>query len=114
MSEPLVKETRPKAVRTNALSELSRRVLWARAVGRCQYPGCNKSLIGDLISGVVSSLSSRGTDEPVAEIVPNTQPIHSAFGLVIGWYPDSVTSQLPLDSTRLASASCDRGRIPAH
>ena len=37
MSQPILKETRPKAVRTNALSELSRRVLWARAVGRCQY-----------------------------------------------------------------------------
>ena len=51
MSQPIPKETRPKATRTNALSELSRRVLWARAAGRCQYPGCNKSLIGDLISG---------------------------------------------------------------
>lgn len=40
-----------KATRTNALSERSRRVLWARAAGRCQYTGCNKSLIGDLISG---------------------------------------------------------------
>lgn len=37
--------------RTNALSERSRRVIWARAAGRCQYPGCNKLLIGDLISG---------------------------------------------------------------
>jgi hypothetical protein len=40
-----------KATRTNALSERSRRVLWARAAGRCQYKGCNQSLIGDLISG---------------------------------------------------------------
>lgn len=51
MSQPITKETPPKAARTNALSELSRRVLWARAAGRCQYTGCNKSLIGDLISG---------------------------------------------------------------
>jgi hypothetical protein len=40
-----------KAKRTNALSERTRRVLWARAAGRCQYTGCNKLLIGDLISG---------------------------------------------------------------
>lgn len=26
-------------------------VIWARAAGRCQYAGCNASLIGDLISG---------------------------------------------------------------
>lgn len=25
--------------------------LWARAAGRCQYRGCNKSLVGDLIAG---------------------------------------------------------------
>ncbi len=29
----------------------TRAIIWARAAGRCQYPGCNKSLIGDLISG---------------------------------------------------------------
>lgn len=38
--------------RTNALSSLSRQILWAKAAGRCQYAGCNKSLIGDLIAGV--------------------------------------------------------------
>jgi hypothetical protein len=26
-------------------------VIWARAAGRCEYPSCNESLIGDLISG---------------------------------------------------------------
>ena len=31
--------------------EVTRAVIWARASGRCQYPGCNQSLIGDLISG---------------------------------------------------------------
>lgn len=39
------------ARRTNALSELTRRVLWARAAGRCEYEGCNKSLLDDLLSG---------------------------------------------------------------
>lgn len=33
------------------VSDRNRMVLWARAGGRCQYEGCNRSLIGDLISG---------------------------------------------------------------
>src|SRR6266568_3992313 len=37
--------------RTNALTPITRTVLWAKAAGRCQYSGCNRSLIGDLISG---------------------------------------------------------------
>lgn len=37
--------------RTSALRPVTRLVLWARAAGRCQYQGCNKTLIGDLISG---------------------------------------------------------------
>ena len=41
----------PKKSRTNALSPLTRMILWAKSAGRCQYSGCNKSLIGDLISG---------------------------------------------------------------
>jgi hypothetical protein len=49
--KPVANEPLPKALRTNSLSERSRRVLWARAAGRCQYEGCNQSLIGDLISG---------------------------------------------------------------
>jgi CBASS immunity sensor of nucleotide second messenger signals len=52
MNVELIPDAAPaRATRTNALSERSRRVIWARASGRCQYPGCNKSLIGDLISG---------------------------------------------------------------
>lgn len=52
MKAPTMAElTTPMPGRTNTLSELSRRVLWARAAGRCQYSGCNKSLIGDLVSG---------------------------------------------------------------
>ena len=37
--------------RTGALTPRTRCVLWARAAGRCEYRGCNKVLIGDLISG---------------------------------------------------------------
>lgn len=69
MSQPIPKETRPKAARTNALSELSRRVLWTRAAGRCQYTGCNKSLIGDLISGAEDKNFGF-----VAHIVADTAP----------------------------------------
>lgn len=42
---------RAGAKRANALSVRSRHVIWARAAGRCEYRGCNKVLIGDLISG---------------------------------------------------------------
>jgi SMODS-associated and fused to various effectors sensor domain len=34
------------------VSELTQRVLWARAAGRCEYAGCNRDLLADLISGV--------------------------------------------------------------
>lgn len=33
------------------VSEKTRLVLWTRAAGRCQYEGCNKFLLGDIISG---------------------------------------------------------------
>jgi hypothetical protein len=42
---------KPKRNRANALKALTRTILWARAAGRCEYPGCNRSLIGDLVSG---------------------------------------------------------------
>ncbi len=32
------------------LSPKTRAIVWARAAGRCQFPGCNKHLIGDLVS----------------------------------------------------------------
>lgn len=40
------------AARSSGVSDRSRQVLWARAAGRCQYRGCNVSLIGDLTAGV--------------------------------------------------------------
>jgi hypothetical protein len=33
------------------VSPRTRAVVWARSAGRCQYPGCNEHLIGELISG---------------------------------------------------------------
>ena len=33
------------------VSEKNRLILWTRAGGNCQYSGCNKPLLGDIISG---------------------------------------------------------------
>ena len=33
---------RATSARTNALSPLTRTILWAKAAGHCQYAGCNK------------------------------------------------------------------------
>jgi hypothetical protein len=49
--QSLGKSAKPAGGRSNGLSPLTRTVLWARAAGRCEYTGCNTSLIGDLISG---------------------------------------------------------------
>lgn len=37
--------------RAKGISPRSRAVIWARAAGRCMFPGCNKDLTGDLIAG---------------------------------------------------------------
>jgi hypothetical protein len=37
--------------RSNALSPVTRQMIWTKAAGRCQYRGCNCDLIGDLIAG---------------------------------------------------------------
>jgi hypothetical protein len=39
------------ATRSAGVTPLTRSILWAKAAGRCEYAGCNKTLIGDLISG---------------------------------------------------------------
>ncbi len=36
---------------TKNISQKTRLALWTRAAGRCQYAGCNKFLLGDIISG---------------------------------------------------------------
>jgi hypothetical protein len=41
----------PRRRQGTAVTAVTRTILWARAAGRCQYAGCNKPLIGDLISG---------------------------------------------------------------
>ena len=51
MRDAIAKQQVSKSTRRNALAPATRCVLWARAAGRCEYEGCNKSLIGDLLSG---------------------------------------------------------------
>lgn len=55
-------------------------VLWARAGGRCQYQGCNKPLIGDLISGL-DTLNAAYIAHIVAEKPdgPRGDPVRSAL-----------------------------------
>lgn len=38
--------------RTSGVSPRVRNAIWARAAGRCMFPGCNQDLTGDLISGL--------------------------------------------------------------
>lgn len=38
--------------RAKGVSSRVRNAIWARAAGRCMFPGCNKDLTGDLISGL--------------------------------------------------------------
>ncbi|RYY28416.1 MAG: SAVED domain-containing protein [Sphingomonadales bacterium] len=38
--------------RTKGVSPRVRNAIWARAAGRCMFPGCNQDLTGDLISGL--------------------------------------------------------------
>ena len=49
-SETLSQDALPTA-RSTGVTAFTRSVLWAKAAGRCEYTGCNKPLIGDLISG---------------------------------------------------------------
>ncbi|CDZ28134.1 hypothetical protein NOJ05_13140 [Neorhizobium galegae] len=47
-SDAVVKAGRPRRPST---PPNIRAIVWARAAGRCQFRGCNKLLIGDLVSG---------------------------------------------------------------
>lgn len=38
--------------RIKGVSPRTRNAIWARAAGRCMFPGCNRDLTGDLISGL--------------------------------------------------------------
>ena len=43
----------PRATRgrSNACSPARKQEIWIRAAGRCQYAGCNRHMVGDLVSG---------------------------------------------------------------
>ncbi len=51
MAKQAAQKLQAPSQRGSAVRPVTRMVLWARAAGRCQYAGCNKPLIGDLISG---------------------------------------------------------------
>jgi hypothetical protein len=50
MSDVEIRE-RMSPARRRPLPERVKVIVWARAAGRCQYAGCNASLIGDAVSG---------------------------------------------------------------
>lgn len=52
MENPEETSTEPASnVRRPSLPPNAKAIVWARAAGRCQFRGCNKPLIGDLVSG---------------------------------------------------------------
>ncbi len=60
------------------VSTRTRCIIWGRAAGRCQFPGCNKLLIGDLIAGN-NNLNTAYVAHIVAETEsgPRGDPIRS-------------------------------------
>jgi len=52
-SEALDEQTAPEksARRRPSLPQNVKAIVWARAAGRCQFRGCNKVLVGDLLTG---------------------------------------------------------------
>lgn len=65
-----------RRARINALTPLTRTILWTRAGGRCQYAGCNKLLIGDLVSraedrnfGFVAHIVADTPDGPRGDLI---------------------------------------------
>ena len=62
------------------VSDKTRLILWTRAAGRCQYEGCNKSLLGDIISGAeglntayVAHIVARAPEGPRGDPVQSAQ-----------------------------------------
>lgn len=52
---------------TRNLSEQTRRIVWAKSAGRCQFQNCNEPLIGHLVSG-----NSRANKGYVAHIIADS------------------------------------------
>jgi hypothetical protein len=46
---------RPAKARRKPIPDRIKAIVWGRAAGRCQYAGCNESLIGDEISGAADA-----------------------------------------------------------
>lgn len=61
----------PDRGRSNRLREATVFEIWVRAAGRCQYPGCNRELLGDLLAanrngrfGFVAHIVAESPDGP--------------------------------------------------
>ena len=50
----------PAKARRKPIPDRSKCIVWGRAAGRCQYAGCNASLIGDEISITVVRVAQGG------------------------------------------------------
>src|SRR5580765_461234 len=71
---------------------------------------CKNSVAEPIVSAVLhlrKALGSSCTDEPVAEIVPNTQPSSLVFNSVVGWSAASLGHRAArVRSPRLGSNPC--------
>lgn len=72
------------------VSARNKMVLWARSGGRCQYLGCNKSLIGDLISGsdtlnaaYIAHIIGREPDGPRGDLVRSPVLVDNITNLML-------------------------------
>jgi hypothetical protein len=76
------------------ISQKTRSVVWARAAGRCQYAGCNKPLIGDLVSGnedgnfgFIAHIVAEAPGGPRGHDVRSHQLVDDPANLMLTCYP---------------------------
>jgi SMODS-associated and fused to various effectors sensor domain len=84
---PLVQAVKP---RRKSIPERIQKIVWARAAGRCQYAGCNASLIGDEISGAANAnkayighIISDSPDGPRGDPVLSPKLAHDPANLML-------------------------------
>src|SRR6056297_462181 len=70
---------------TRNLTEKTKRILWAKSAGRCQFQNCNELLIGHLVSGnlgankgyvahiIADSVKGPRGDETLSPILANDE-----------------------------------------
>jgi hypothetical protein len=81
---------RPAKTRRKPLPERIKTIIWARSAGRCQYAGCNASLIGDDISGAsnankayIGHIIADSKDGPRGHPVLSPQLAHDPDNLML-------------------------------